>query len=252
MFALFVREFVLWGSRGPFTLRYSAKTHTNAWAAAMWLNYQSKFVEYADTAFILFKGSADKQLSHLHVIHHAEMGPLMYLFCSVTAGGQSAFGPMINSVVHFFMYLYYLFSNKPYVLSEGAKRAIKPCVTGLQIAQFVVILLHSTFHCLQPDRYVSEGRGGARRFPLLRHPAHAPTPHSPFPVHANLPVALYAGDCTNVADVPDAVDVFRLFCKELRRRRRRGQGEEGGGHRAQPRAERAPGRGPPKGRLKQT
>ena len=100
MFALFVREFVVWGSRGPFTLRYSAKTHTNAWAAAMWLNYQSKFVEYADTAFILFKGSADKQLSHLHVIHHAEMGPLMYLFCSVTAGGQSAFGPMINSLVH--------------------------------------------------------------------------------------------------------------------------------------------------------
>jgi hypothetical protein len=102
MLCLLAREFVGVGvaSGNPFTLRYSEKQHGSAWAAALWLNYQSKFVEYADTAFILFKGNADKQLSHLHVIHHAEMGPLMYLFCSVTAGGQSAFGPMINSLVH--------------------------------------------------------------------------------------------------------------------------------------------------------
>ena len=99
---LFVREFLGWGvsSGNPFTLRYSAARHGNAWAAALWLNYQSKFIEYADTAFILFKGNADKQLSHLHVIHHVEMGPLMFLFCTVMPGGQSAFGPMINSLVH--------------------------------------------------------------------------------------------------------------------------------------------------------
>ena len=102
MTALFVREFLGWGvsSGNPFTLRYSAAKHGNAWAAAMWLNYQSKFIEYADTAFILLKGNADKQLSHLHVIHHVEMGPLMFFFCSAMPGGQSAFGPMINSLVH--------------------------------------------------------------------------------------------------------------------------------------------------------
>jgi hypothetical protein len=201
MTVLFVQQFVGVGlaSGNPFTVRFDARrAGGSAWAAAMWLNYQSKFIEYADTAFILLKGNADKQLSHLHVIHHAEMGPLMFLFCRVAAGGQSAFGPMINSLVHLFMYTYYFFSNK---VEARLAKAVKPCITALQIAQFVIILAHSLFHLTAPDVYwpstlaavqtvlmlcVSAARGGPPSPPpppppcrAPQHPPHNPPPHPP-------------------------------------------------------------------------
>jgi hypothetical protein len=40
-------------------------------------------------------------------------------------------------------------------VGESTKKAVKPCITALQIAQFVVILVHSCFHLSMPNRYWS-------------------------------------------------------------------------------------------------
>ena len=40
-------------------------------------------------------------------------------------------------------------------MGESTKKFVKPCITALQIAQFVVILVHSVFHMTAPNRYWS-------------------------------------------------------------------------------------------------
>ncbi len=62
--------------------------------------YQSKYLEFADTLFFRLRHKAD-QVTTLHVIHHAEMGPLMWAFYVVAQGSlNNNFGPMINAGVH--------------------------------------------------------------------------------------------------------------------------------------------------------
>ena len=73
-------------------------------SAIFWIAYQSKFIEYTDTIIFVLRKKKD-QVTPLHVIHHAEMGPLMW-FIYVTDPGNinNAFGPMINAGIHTVMY----------------------------------------------------------------------------------------------------------------------------------------------------
>lgn len=72
MLALYVRD-VDW--RSPFTAPFAPGAGWRAAEAVFWLNYHAKFLEYADTLFMIARGKFE-QVSSLHVIHHAEMGPL--------------------------------------------------------------------------------------------------------------------------------------------------------------------------------
>lgn len=149
MFALFVAQFA---QHTPglalLTYRLPAQGAPLAWAAAMWVNYQSKYIEYADTLIAVLRGKTD-QVSDLQLIHHAEMGPLMFVFCSLCPGGQAALGPCINSLVHFIMYGYYGLTGVKAL--PGLTGAVKPYITSLQMAQFVILLAQSCYHLYHFD-----------------------------------------------------------------------------------------------------
>ena len=143
MFALFVSAFVEY-TPGLTLLTYRLPKNSSAfWAAAMWINYQSKYIEYVDTLIAVFRGKKE-QVSDLQLIHHAEMGPLMWVFCKLCPGGNAALGPCINSLVHFVMYGYYGLTGLKVLPSLTG--AVKPYITSFQILQFVVLLVQSCFH----------------------------------------------------------------------------------------------------------
>ena len=110
MFVLFFQRFWVRGQeeleRGGNPVLYFLKPGDkdfNLWLGAMILNYHSKYIEYADTVFMILKGNFN-QVNDLHVIHHFEMGPIMYIVTLIGFGGSMSLGPMINSFVHFLMY----------------------------------------------------------------------------------------------------------------------------------------------------
>jgi hypothetical protein len=60
----------------------------------LWVNYNSKFVEFGDTFFMLARKRFG-QVSFLHTEHHFVMGPIMWLMTTRSPGGPSLFGPML-------------------------------------------------------------------------------------------------------------------------------------------------------------
>jgi hypothetical protein len=50
------------------------------------------------------------------------------------------------------MYTWYFFSTR---VGKDVKKVVKPCVTALQMGQFVIILLHSLFHLASPEKHWS-------------------------------------------------------------------------------------------------
>lgn len=117
--------------------------------AAVWLNYQSKYVEYFDTFFMVLRAKRE-QVTALHVIHHAEMGPLMY-FWAREATLNTAFGPALNSFIHTLMYAYYGLTGM------GVRMPVvwKMVMTSSQMLQFVIIMGHSLFHMAHWNVYWS-------------------------------------------------------------------------------------------------
>lgn len=128
---------------GEHVLRTSVDTsgsyRSRLLAFALYTNYNSKFVEFIDTLFIVLR-KKDKQASFLHCWHHFVMGPVMWLIVSYSPGGSSFFAPMINSFIHTVMYYYYTMS------SLGFKIWWKKYVTRMQLTQFVLILVHACYH----------------------------------------------------------------------------------------------------------
>ena len=89
------------------------------------------------------KPSSLAQVNKLHVVHHAIMGPIMWLIASYEPGGNSYFGPCINSFIHTVMYSYYFMSTL------GYRAPWKQYLTLMQMIQFVFILIHSIYHLFQ-------------------------------------------------------------------------------------------------------
>ena len=73
----------------------------------------------------------------------------MALFLHVCPGGNSAFGPCINSFIHTLMYSYYGITGAGISLPV----AIKKLMTSSQLLQFVVILGHAIFHLVNWGTY---------------------------------------------------------------------------------------------------
>ena len=152
MFVLFVVQFHT-HAPGAAVLTYKLPAggqSTRLWAAVMWVNMMSKYIEYVDTVVAVLRGKKE-QVNDLQLFHHAEMAPLMFMFLSICPGGQSSLGPCINSLIHFIMYGYYALTGLK-VLS-GLTSLIKPYITILQILQFIICLVHSVFHLVYFDKY---------------------------------------------------------------------------------------------------
>jgi len=108
-------------------------------AYMLWVNYQSKFLEYFDTLFMILRKKFN-QVTTLHVAHHAEMGPIMWLIVRLAPGGTSVFGPMLNSAIHAVMYSYY------FITAMGVKVSWKKQLTIAQLLQFVAVMGHALFN----------------------------------------------------------------------------------------------------------
>ncbi|XP_038682647.1 elongation of fatty acids protein 3-like [Tripterygium wilfordii] len=91
--------------------------------------YLSKILEFVDTILIILAKSFQR-LTFLHVYHHATVLVMCYLWLQTS---QSLFPVALvtNSLVHVFMYCYYLLS------AMGMRPKWKRLVTDCQIVQFV-------------------------------------------------------------------------------------------------------------------
>lgn len=122
----------------PYTLSYAPADLRIV--NALWFYYVSKAVEFLDTVFMILK-KKNNQVSFLHVYHHAVMLPLWYFVMMEGPCCQAVLGAMLNSLVHVFMYAYYLLSMFP---------ALQPFLwwkkylTQFQLIQFVCVLTATT------------------------------------------------------------------------------------------------------------
>lgn len=103
------------------------------WAYVFFL---SKFYEFLDTAIIIFKKG--KALTFLHMYHHSSM-PLMTLAWFLFSWTSMWFPCIMNCTVHTLMYTYYAAS------SLGYRSRLRRYLTRIQIIQFVLGWLHSTW-----------------------------------------------------------------------------------------------------------
>ena len=89
-----------------------------------------------DSLFIILR-KREKQLSFLHIYHHATMFPLWWIGAKYVAGGSSFLGATINCCVHVIMYTYYALS----AVGGRVKKFLwwKKYLTVLQVRKLVNI-----------------------------------------------------------------------------------------------------------------
>jgi len=114
-----------------------------------WWYYFSKFIDLADSLFFVARKKFT-HLSPLHIIHHGTLPWLCWWGPRFVGGGQSGFGPFLNSLVHTVMYLYYFLAACNLHKYLWWKRYL----TTMQMVQFVLVFLHAIqpliFQCDYP------------------------------------------------------------------------------------------------------
>jgi hypothetical protein len=107
----------------------------------------SRIIELTDTLWITLR-KKNRQITFLHVFHHAFVLNMTWFYLKIAPGGSSAMFPIINGIVHTFMYIYYILSTfesmKPYLWW-------KKYVTRMQLLQFIVLGLHFALAALTPN-----------------------------------------------------------------------------------------------------
>ncbi|KAI1286315.1 Elongation of very long chain fatty acids protein 1 [Halotydeus destructor] len=105
------------------------------------LFFLSKLVELCDTLIFVLRRKGS-QVTVLHVVHHSLVPLLIWLGFKVSPGGNMALFPLLNSAIHTAMYTYYALST----LGPRVRRRYlwwKRHLTTVQMAQFVVVMVHS-------------------------------------------------------------------------------------------------------------
>ena len=133
--------YMLWGFgkwsfslANPFGLNQAFEAGTE-WF--MLVHYASKYLDFFDTWIMILKKN-DRQLSFLHVYHHASILVVWgYLLQLGQASGTAYFGAAINSLIHLIMYSHFFYT------SFGLVNPFKKVVTQIQIVQFYLCLLHA-------------------------------------------------------------------------------------------------------------
>ncbi|XP_077999748.1 very long chain fatty acid elongase 5-like [Glandiceps talaboti] len=100
----------------------------------------TKMLELLDTVFMILRHRS-RQISFLHVYHHASMLLLSDFAYSLCPWVGIAFGLSINSLVHVCLYFYY--AQAAYNPSQAP--SWKKNMTQMQILQFLIGLVHNTF-----------------------------------------------------------------------------------------------------------
>ncbi len=106
----------------------------------MIIYWQTKILELLDTVFMVLR-HRNRQVTFLHVYHHATMLLLTDYTCHNTTWPAICFMYCINSIVHIFLYFYYGISawypnyNIPW----------KHKLTEIQLTQFAIDFVFATF-----------------------------------------------------------------------------------------------------------
>eukprot|EP00940_MAST-03C_sp_MAST-3C-sp2_P000138 g138.t1 len=109
------------------------------------LHYQNKYVELADTVFMILR-KKESQVTTLHVYHHLLLLWSWYFVMNIAPGGDAYFGALVNSVTHVPLYTYYGLCLLGYACPW------KIILTALQISQFIVCATHAAY-CMYVGNY---------------------------------------------------------------------------------------------------
>jgi elongation of very long chain fatty acids protein 4 len=93
--------------------------------------YLSKILDFADTVFMIVKRNW-RQVSFLHVYHHASIFLVYWLNANTNYDADIYFTIVLNGIIHFVMYGYYLATAFNVVVPTIIKKAI----TNMQLIQF--------------------------------------------------------------------------------------------------------------------
>lgn len=119
---------------------YSNNPKAMRMARGVYLYFICKLIELLDTVFFVFR-KKQRQISFLHVYHHAMMPICAWIGVRYVPGGQSTLLGVINSFIHVIMYTYYMLS----AFGPEIQKYLwwKRYLTSLQLVQFSIILIHN-------------------------------------------------------------------------------------------------------------
>jgi len=115
-------------------------------ANLLWLFYVSKVWDFWDTIFIVL-GKKWRQLSFLHVYHHATIFLFYWLNSHVNYDGDIYVTVLLNGFIHSVMYTYYFICMHNKIPETGKSIPIwwKSSLTLLQLIQFVTMMSQGTY-----------------------------------------------------------------------------------------------------------
>ncbi|KAL3691805.1 hypothetical protein R1sor_005456 [Riccia sorocarpa] len=110
----------------------------------LYIFYMSKYIEFMDTVIMILKRNT-RQISLLHVYHHASIAIIWWIISYHAPGGEAYFSAALNSGVHVFMYLYYLLAA---TVGKNEKVRRKylwwgKYLTQIQMFQFVLNMIQA-------------------------------------------------------------------------------------------------------------
>lgn len=139
-------EFALSGwfagySYGCQPVDYSKTDQAMRMVNACWWFYFSKFIELMDTVFFVLRKKYN-QVTFLHVFHHSVMPFSWWFGVKFVPGGFGTFHALLNSLIHFIMYIYYGLA----AFGPKFQKYLwwKRYMTTMQMIQFVLVCLHTS------------------------------------------------------------------------------------------------------------
>ncbi|XP_012288633.1 elongation of very long chain fatty acids protein AAEL008004 [Orussus abietinus] len=107
---------------------------------AVYAYFMCKLIELLDTVFFVLR-KKQRQISFLHVYHHAAMPLCAWVGVKFVPGGHGTLLGVINAFIHIIMYTYYMLS----AFGPQVQKYLwwKKYLTSLQLIQFSIVGVHN-------------------------------------------------------------------------------------------------------------
>jgi len=109
-------------------------------ASVVYIFYLSKIFDFCDTLFIILRRKW-RQLSFLHIYHHLTIYFVYWVNMNIGYDGDIYATVIINSIIHFIMYTYYLLRT----VNISVPKPIKALITNLQMFQFLIMNVQAIY-----------------------------------------------------------------------------------------------------------